>query len=498
MKKLSQLIPILTSYFLILLFVYAGASKLLDFGNFRIQLSQSPIVSAYADTLSYAVIGSEFIISILLVLRRTRLIGLYCSLGLMASFTVYIYIILNYSDFIPCSCGGILEKLGWTKHLIFNIACVILSAASIIIIEKEGQKLFKSYLLKISVSVISSIVLVILLYRSSEYIIKKENNFTRRFIPHAIDQGVKLDLKANSFYFAGSSSDSIYLGNITAPLIIGKINPDFKTLVLDTLNLNKKDLNFHGITIQINPPYFTISDGKIPAIYEGCFPNKTAYLLGNNRIYFSQLLMIKSGSYLFRTHHKIKKENIVGTINFNENQNQPNVKFSDRFLEKQVDGLFDTDGRFVKDHLTGEFIYTYYYRNEYRRINKELKLLESGHTIDSTFKAQIKITKTNNGQIKMTRPPLKVNNMQYAYDGLLFNHSNLRGRHESEKLWKNSAIIDVYDYRNAAYLYSFPVRNTPDDKVRDFTVTEDYIYVLTGQNIFKYRRMYKPRIKAER
>lgn len=494
MKKLSAQMPLLTSYFLVLLFVYAGASKLMDFENFQIKLAQSPVVSAYADPLSYAVIGIEFVISIALLFQATRLTGLYASFGLMAAFTAYIYIILTYSEFIPCSCGGILEKLGWTEHLVFNIICVVLCALSIIIIEKKLQNKGNIYISKISVSFISSVVLVIVLYQSSEYIIKKENNFTRRFFPHAIDQGIPLDLKANSFYFAGNFSDSIYLANITAPLIIGKIYPEYKELVLDTLDLDNKGLDFKGITVQINYPSFTISDGKIPAIYEGQFPNKTAHILKNNSIFFSQLMMIERGHYLFRTHHKIKKENIVGTIQFNKGEQLPSVKFNDQFLEKQIDGLFDTDGLFVRDLKTGEFIYTYYYRNEYRRINKELKLLGSGRTIDSTFKAQITVTKTNNGQIKMTRPPLKVNNIQYAYDGFLFNHSNLRGRHESEKLWKNSAIIDVYDYRRNIYLYSFPVRHKPDEKVKDFIVTKDHIYVLTGQNIIKYKRAYKPRI----
>ena len=50
----------------------------------------------------------------------------------LSAFTVYIYLILNYSDFVPCSCGGILEKLGWTEHLIFNGICVIMGVVAII------------------------------------------------------------------------------------------------------------------------------------------------------------------------------------------------------------------------------------------------------------------------------------------------------------------------------------------------------------------------------
>jgi hypothetical protein len=71
---------------------------------------------------------------------KDRLIALYGSLYLMIGFSVYIYLILNYSDFIPCSCGGILEKLGWTEHLIFNISCVILLLISIYLLENPINK----------------------------------------------------------------------------------------------------------------------------------------------------------------------------------------------------------------------------------------------------------------------------------------------------------------------------------------------------------------------
>jgi uncharacterized membrane protein YphA (DoxX/SURF4 family) len=74
--------------------------------------------------LSYSVIIIEWVTSILLLVPFCRRLGLYLSLILMSAFTTYIFIILNYSDFVPCSCGGILKKLGWTEHLIFNAVCI--------------------------------------------------------------------------------------------------------------------------------------------------------------------------------------------------------------------------------------------------------------------------------------------------------------------------------------------------------------------------------------
>lgn len=112
------------SYLYIVLFTYAAVSKAIDFENFQAQLGLSPLLSAFAGFISYAVIITEFLISILLSIPKARLIGLYAAFALMVMFSAYIFIILNYSSFVPCSCGGILEKLGWKQHLIFNLAFV--------------------------------------------------------------------------------------------------------------------------------------------------------------------------------------------------------------------------------------------------------------------------------------------------------------------------------------------------------------------------------------
>ena len=132
MKTLTKIIPLAVSLFFIILFIYAAASKMLDFENFQVQLAQSPLLSAYAGFISFGVVILELVIVGLLCFNFTRLWGLYASFAIMVAFTVYIFLILNYSDFVPCSCGGILEKMGWTEHLIFNIACVVTAGLAII------------------------------------------------------------------------------------------------------------------------------------------------------------------------------------------------------------------------------------------------------------------------------------------------------------------------------------------------------------------------------
>jgi uncharacterized membrane protein YphA (DoxX/SURF4 family) len=124
----------LISFLFTLLFVYAAAVKLMDHDRFVLQLGQSPLLSPYAGLVSIAVPLTELLLSALLLVPATRLIGFFGALSLMVMFTAYIIAILNFSSYIPCSCGGILEKLGWREHLVFNIAFILLALAAIVLL----------------------------------------------------------------------------------------------------------------------------------------------------------------------------------------------------------------------------------------------------------------------------------------------------------------------------------------------------------------------------
>lgn len=114
---------------LIVLFVYASVSKILDYENFRTELGQSPVLSTYAGAAAPVILALELLTALFLSLRQTRKWALLSSFMLMVMFTCYIVIILNFSDNIPCSCGGVLQRLGWHDHIIFNIVFVFISAA---------------------------------------------------------------------------------------------------------------------------------------------------------------------------------------------------------------------------------------------------------------------------------------------------------------------------------------------------------------------------------
>jgi hypothetical protein len=117
---------------LVLLFVYAAASKLADFGDFRGQLYNQTFPHGLADLLLYALPAAELLAVALLLFPRTQLTGLVISLDLLLLFTGYItQVLLHFWDRVPCSCGGILSHMGWGTHLAFNLVFIGLNIAAI-------------------------------------------------------------------------------------------------------------------------------------------------------------------------------------------------------------------------------------------------------------------------------------------------------------------------------------------------------------------------------
>jgi hypothetical protein len=130
----------LISALLLFLFTYTAISKLLDFDRFKYQIGQSPFITNISWLVIWSIPSAEIIISIFLIFRRTRLAGLYLSFFLLLLFTGYIFIMLRYSSYLPCSCGGVLSIMSWKQHLIFNLVFTGLALAGIILQNAAKEK----------------------------------------------------------------------------------------------------------------------------------------------------------------------------------------------------------------------------------------------------------------------------------------------------------------------------------------------------------------------
>ena len=478
------------SLFYILLFVYAAISKVLEFENFQAQLGQSSIIGAYAGIVSYSIIIIELLVSVMLVIPSFKLRGLYSSFILMSLFTVYIFIILNFTSNIPCSCGGILEKMTWKIHLIFNIISLILAGLALLFFDRTGRRTK----LNLTMIFLSAAAILALLNISSQYLIHKENPFIRKFVHMSCNKVSTAVLYNKNLYFAGSDKGTIYLADRLAPLYVTAYDTALKIKKNFKIELKDDKYPFRSVQVKIVPPYFLLLDGTIPIIYRGKISDwKADILMKESGYYFSNVAVIDSVHIAFRTQNEKSGENILGIFSF---KNCLQSSLNDGLLEKQIDGFFDTDGMMNYSVDNKIFIYLYYYRNEFVVTDDKLQLRFRGNTIDTNKRAKLKpVFIKEIGRRKLASPDYIVNRLSTVRRDQLFVNSMLSGRYEDKQMWKTTSIVDVYDLSSKTYISSFYIYNANDGRMRDMLVVDNNVYVIAGTELCRYTLQKNLKIK---
>ena len=131
----------LSAFLLMLLFLFASVSKWIDFKKFVGDINNQPFPNWITPYLTYSLPPLEVLITIALMFERTRTAGFYASLILMTAFTAYsAAVLLNYFDYVPCSCGGVIRNLTWSQNLILNLFFVAISLAGILLRKSRFNK----------------------------------------------------------------------------------------------------------------------------------------------------------------------------------------------------------------------------------------------------------------------------------------------------------------------------------------------------------------------
>lgn len=346
----------------------------------------------------------------------------------------------------------------------------------------------KSLLLKIGsllCCLVIAVLTVVLLFKQSEKSIQYTNSFIRQFPPHFATEVNQADLGLNSYYIAGIENSNIYLGNITAPL---------QVLVLDTvlqqkeqfvIELDEKDLPFHKPQVKVYGKKFYVYEGSIPYLFQGSLLDRKASLKIDSGNFFSQMVPIDSVRNAVRYIAPQSGENIIGVHDLRDTAT---VVLSNSLLQKQLDGIIDTDGTLLYNRQLDLLCYMHRYRNEFTVFTPSLALLYRGKTIDTISTSTIELKEIKDKSIKtFATPPLIVNKSSATSGNFLFNHSMLRGQFELEVNWKNASIIDVYDLVGKRYVLSFYVYHIGHSKMKSFTVEGHTLYALIGDRIVKYQ-----------
>lgn len=477
----QALLTEIISYLYILLFVYAGASKLLDFENFGVQLGQSPVTSHYAKAIAVFIPFYEIAIALLLLIPSMRLYGLYLGSFLMVTFSAYIFIILTYSSYIPCSCGGILEQMGWWEHFVFNIVFVVLGFSAVVMLEsKPAVRLYLGLLCGTLLSIAVVTIMHVYSHRSQRY----HNRFVRHF-PHHLIKSQQVDLQASSYYFAGHSNGVIYLGNYNAPLRPVSVTANLQEKKDYLIQAKREELPSAAAQLRVAKDNFYLIDGTLPTVLGGKVGEWQARLEWQGNVPFSHYELMSFTKLCFKSQDALDGSSILGTLTFGGKEK---TLFRRGLLQKQIDGVFDVDGTLRFDPQHQRMVYTYLYRNQFIVADPELTLSYRGRTIDTTKTANLTIhhLKGRNEQ-KLSKPPLVVNPSSAIGGHFLFVHSNLPGNFEPLDMWSVASIIDVYDLRDGSYVSSLYIYNENRDKLKHFFIAEGSLYCFIGKLLVRYK-----------
>ena len=139
------IIDIITSL-LVLLFVYAAISKLIDYNVFKLQLGKSPLLGAVAPIVAVTIPVAELTITYFLIRKSTVKLGLYLSFTLLTMFTIYLAGMVLFTPHLPCTCGGILQKFSWKTHITFNLFFVLINGIALHLYKINERIVSESYM----------------------------------------------------------------------------------------------------------------------------------------------------------------------------------------------------------------------------------------------------------------------------------------------------------------------------------------------------------------
>jgi hypothetical protein len=325
---------------------------------------------------------------------------------------------------------------------------------------------------------IFSILAVCLLYAMSDKINHSKHwGFIRLFPPHKIFSGKVLDVKYDSYYVSGFTSQNVYFGNYTAPGIVLVSNYNLTDTHHIRLSVpENENIAWEGVTVSVDSPNYYMIDRITSTLICGTLGNKYTSCKKIDSFQFSSSVAPTSSSVIMRTYNKQLNQNVL----VKKIITTP-PKMSKTFvLSKQFDGIFSIDGMLRSNNKNNRIIYLYYYRNQFIVLDSNLSLIYQGQTIDTISTAKIKVSNLSSDKISsISSPPFFVNQKCCISDDWIFVNSGLIANNENEKIFNEHSVIDVYSLVDGKYSFSFYLPEYKNNKMK-------YIWVYKKTLIAQY------------
>lgn len=304
----------------------------------------------------------------------------------------------------------------------------------------------------------------------------EHDQFTRNFVSSGIDKKFQWSLNGPKHYIAGLQGSYLYVADIFQSANLFSVNWEEPNDSIYAIHIPVALKDSH---ISVDSGHAYIADLNSFDIFTFSFNEANSLSNGIqvfDSTFFVEAIPLRREVFAIRTLNQSNE--YVLAIKHSRNAlpvDSPGI------LEKQLDGLFCTDGMLRYNPALKQLVYVYYYRNEFICMDTALRVIYRGKTIDGVERAQIRVAEIEHGQIMaLASPPRIVNKKSHSSGDWLYIHSTIRATNEQHSTFEQNDVVDVYDLRDGQYSGSFYIPRINGEKLRDFKVYGDVLVTIHG------------------
>jgi len=131
----------ITIILLITIFSYTALNKILHHDTFVWQLKKQPLPYWSKPVLAYLLPLVETTIVSLLLIQKTRKLGLILATTMLWSYSIYVFLAyMEVYGYTICACGKVFQMMGWKGHFYFNSSISILATSALYINQKKDNE----------------------------------------------------------------------------------------------------------------------------------------------------------------------------------------------------------------------------------------------------------------------------------------------------------------------------------------------------------------------
>lgn len=339
----------------------------------------------------------------------------------------------------------------------------------------------------IALCIVFSLAALAIIWFISQRGFQMKNGFQRRFSLSNPKLSGALDLKYNSYYIMGVTSDSVYLGNVVAPTHFVRSSYTLTDSAHCRIKLNDdKNVNWGAAIVKLDYPDISITEHKTPSFITTNTSFNYERLHQLKDLKFDIIQVLSPNSIVIRYFDfKLKQYLLQKVIVY------PDFKRLGIYKpKKQLRSDFSTDGFFSYNKTRNRLFYSFYYRNQFLCLDTNMNLLYEGKTIDTNHVAKIETVELkSSGRIEkiFSKPPFYVNKRGFTDGSVLYINSALASDTEKPEDFNNYSVIDVYEAVNGKYHHSFKLPNQFGKKLNDFAIYRKHIVALYDQYLVAYQ-----------